>query len=138
MLFSLNCLILGHDTRNIFNMPVGKNSKINGVDIEFEYLTVANFKDILFGREELQGLTAMNIWKVELGHLEISNFSTEDDIKGHVKSEKVDDNPMLRFYKYYNDDDKQPKWERLNIFIVPTSTGKCLPMFYLSNKKFVE
>jgi hypothetical protein len=80
----------------------------------------------------------MNIWKVELEYHEINNISTEDDIKGHNKSEKVDDNPMLRFYKYYNDDDKQPKWERLNIFIVPTSTGKCLPMFYLSNKKFVE
>jgi hypothetical protein len=134
MLFSLNCLILGQDPHNIFNIPVGENSKINDVDIEFKDLTVANFKDGLFGRKELQGITAMNIWKVELKLQDIKNFSTEDDIKKHVKSEKMDDDPMLEFKKYYNNEDKKPENRCLHIFIV-TSTGKCLPTFYLSNKK---
>jgi hypothetical protein len=77
----------------------------------------------------------MNIWKVELECQESKNFSTEDDIKKHVKSEKVDDNPMLNFKGYYNDKDKKPKIEWLHIFIVPITTSKCLPMFYFSNKK---
>jgi hypothetical protein len=67
------------------------------VDIEFKDLTVANFKDYLFSRKELQGITAMNIWKVEVGIQEIMNVSTEDDIKNHDKSEMVDDNFMFEF-----------------------------------------
>jgi hypothetical protein len=118
-------LILGQDTRKIFNMPIGEISKINDVNIEFEDLTAANFKDDLFCRKELQGITAMNIWKVELEYQEIMKFSTEDGIKNHVKSEKVDDNPMLTFNKYYNNKDKKPKNECLNIFIIPITTGRC-------------
>jgi hypothetical protein len=52
MLFSLNCLILGKDHRNIFNIPFDEKSIINGVKIEFKKLTVANFKEVLFDRDE--------------------------------------------------------------------------------------
>jgi hypothetical protein len=136
MLLSLNCLILGQATNNIFNIPVGKSSTINGVNIKFKNLTVANFKDYLFNRKELRGITAMNIWKLEIEYQNIKNFPTEDHIKNHDKSKKVDDNPMLNFNEYYNNKDKKPKKNHLHIFIVSTSTGKCLPTFYLSNKKF--
>jgi hypothetical protein len=137
MELSLNCLILGQNTSEIFNLSVGKISTINDVNIEFEDLTVANFKDNLFSRKELQGTTEMNIWKVELEYNEIKNFSTEDGIKNHVNSVKMDDNPMLKLKSYYDNEDKVPKDECLHIFIVPITTGKCTLIFYLSNKKFV-
>jgi hypothetical protein len=136
MLFSLNCLVLGQDISKSFNIPFGNDFPVNSVDIEFENLTVANFKDYLFSRRELQGITAMNIWKVEIGVEDINNFSTEDNIRIHGKGKKVDDNPMLKFKMYYNNKDERPKDDYLNIFIVPTSYGKRLPTFYLSNKKF--
>jgi hypothetical protein len=136
MLLSLNCLILGQNSSNIFDTAVGKISTIKGVAIEFEKLSVAKFKEILFSSEELQGITKMNIWKVELEFNDIKNFSTEDDIKNHVKSVKMDDNPMLKLKSYYNNEDKVPKDECLHIFIVPITTGKCTLIFYLSNKKF--
>jgi hypothetical protein len=136
MLLSLNCLILGQKSSKIFNVPVGEISTINGVNIKFEDLTVANFKDDLFSRKALQGITEMNIWKVELEYNDIKNFSTEDGIKNHVKSVKMDDNPMLKLKSYYNNEDKVPKDECLHIFIVPIATGKCTLIFYLSNKKF--
>jgi hypothetical protein len=136
MELSLNCLILGQNTSKIFNLPIGKISTINDVNIEFEDLTVANFKDNLFSRKELQGITEMNIWKVELEYNDIKNFSTEDGIKNHVYSKKMDDNPMLKLKSYYDNEDKVPKDECLHIFIVPIITGKCTLIFYLSNKKF--
>jgi hypothetical protein len=136
MLLSLNCLILGQNSSNIFDTAVGKISTIKGVAIEFEKLSVAKFKEILFSSEELQGITKMNIWKVELEHDDIKHFSTEDDIKNHVNSVKMDDNPMLKLKSYYNNEDKVPKDGCLHIFIVPITTGKCTLIFYLSNKKF--
>jgi uncharacterized protein YjaZ len=136
MLLSLNCLILGQKSSKIFNVPVGEISTINGVNIKFEDLTVANFKDDLFSRKALQGITEMNIWKVELEYNDIKNFSTEDGIKNHVNSVKMDDNPMLNFNEYYDNEDKIPRRNYLHIFIVPITTGKCTLIFYLSNKKF--
>jgi hypothetical protein len=40
--------------------------------------------------------------------------------------------------KYFDINKKMDEEEKegIHVFIVPTSTGKCLPMFYLSNKKF--
>jgi hypothetical protein len=136
MVLSLNCLILGQNTSEIFNILVDEISTINGVNIKFEDLTVANFKNDLFSKNELQGITKMNIWKVELEFNDIKSFSTEDDIKNHVNSEKMDDNPMSYFNEYYDNKDKKPKIEWLHIFIVPITTGKCTLIFYLSNKKF--
>jgi hypothetical protein len=136
MSFSLNCLVLGQHTRNCFNIPFGEIYNFNGIDIEFKDLTVSNFRDDLFNRKELQGITAMNIWKVEIEFQDIKKFSTGDDIKKHVKSEMMDDNPMLNFDEYYNNEDKKPRKGYLHIFIVPIITGKCTLIFYLSNKKF--
>jgi hypothetical protein len=71
----------------------------------------------------------MNIWKVELEFNDIKNFSTEDGIKNHVNSKKMDDNSMLNFNEYYDNEDKKPRKGYLHIFIVPTSTGKCTLIF---------
>jgi hypothetical protein len=117
MLLSLNCLILGQNTSKIFNILVGEIFPVNGVNIKFGDLTVANFKDDLFSRKELQGITEMNIWKVELEFNDIMNFSTEDGIKNHVNSKKMDDNPLLNFNEYYDNEDKKPRKRYLHIFI---------------------
>jgi hypothetical protein len=130
MSFSLNCLVLGQDIRNGFNIPFGETYKLNGVDIKFKDLTVSNFKDVLFSRKELHGITAMNIWKVEIESKDIMKFSTEDDIKNQVKSKMMDDNPMMNLNEYYNDEDKKPKKGLyLHIFIVPITAGKCTLIF---------
>ena len=111
MAVSLNCLILEQAKSSIFNVPIGEDSNINSVNVKFDDLTIANFKDILFNRRELQGITTTNVWKVKLDFHEINNISTEEDIKNHNKSEKIDDNPMLNFTSYYSnvDEDKKPK-----------------------------
>ena len=135
MSFSLNCLVLGKASANIFRMRFSDLVPIGGLYVRLENLTVADFKDALSEKEQTKGITEMNIWKVELGFHEINNFSNEDTIKNHDKSEKFDDNPMLNFSTYYSnaddaDDDKKPKDGYLHIFIVSKSTGKYLPTFF--------
>jgi hypothetical protein len=131
-------LVLGKAPADIFCVRFGDLVPIGGVNVKFNDLSVAAFKEVLSKKEQTKGINAMNVWKVELDLCEIGNIFTEDHIKNHNKSEKIDDNPMLKFNKYYNnnvDEDKKPKEEYLHIFIVPTSIGKCLLMVYLSNKK---
>ena len=61
MAVSLNCSILGHASNNIFNVPIGDVSDVNGVDVKFDNLTVANIKHILFNRRKVQEITTMDI-----------------------------------------------------------------------------
>ena len=130
MLLSLNCLVLGRTSKDVITTYIGEYSEINGVKVNSDDLTVASFKKLLLCEEELQGLTKMDIWKVEL---DLKSFKdtiyTEDEIKkiGTMME------PAYVLKEYFNDDQK-PKPNYIHIFIVPT--GKCLPMVCLLNKKF--
>ncbi|PKK60748.1 hypothetical protein RhiirC2_238636 [Rhizophagus irregularis] len=97
-------------------------------------MTVANFKEQLYHIKEVKkaNITKMNIYKVELelDSLEDDKTYTKDDINGTIMKPGHDLN------EYFNDAEKKPKKGHLHIFIIPTPTGKCLPTFYFSNKKF--
>src|SRR6266542_5986062 len=142
MIFSLNCLISGQTSDNLFNVPIGNFffSKEN-IKVKFTDMTVANLKDLLSRTDEVKRaeITGMNLWKVELKTYEVNNLSAED-IENYERSEKMDTTSNLNEY-YNNNEDKNPKKGYLHVFIVPIivapATGKCLPIFYLSNKKFV-
>ena len=135
MLFSLNCLISEQTPNDILNVPISEFFTSEGkVDIKFTDMTVANFKEQLYRTKEVKeaNITKMNIYKVELklDSLEDNKSYTEDDINGTIMKPGCDLN------EYFNDAEKKPKKGHLHIFIVSTSTGKCLPTFYLSNKRF--
>jgi hypothetical protein len=141
MKVSVNCLILGDDPENNFNVGVGE-VYINDdkIYVAFDQFTVSNFKELLFRREQVkmavQDPDSMDLYKVELSYSSLEDkIYTIDEIKDLGTMMKS----MIEFKKYFNDDDKKPKPEYLHIFIVSTivapATGKCLPTFYLSNKK---
>ena len=135
MLFSLNCLVSEQTPNDILNVPIGESFTSEGkVNIKFTDMTVANFKEQLYRTKEVKeaNITKMNIYKVELelDSLEDNKTYTKDDINGTIMKPGHDLN------EYFNDAEKKPKKGHLHIFIIPTSTGKCLPTFYLSNKKF--
>ena len=73
--------------------------------------------------------------KLKLDSLENKTY-TKDEISA-IGTNMV---PERKLKEYFEDNDKKPekksKEDHLHIFIVPTSTSKCLPTFYLSNKKF--
>jgi hypothetical protein len=141
MIVSVNCLILGQASRNNFNVVVGEVTKSDEVKIKFSDLTVSNFKELLYRKDKVkdvvQSFDNMDLYKVELNLKSLKDkIYTEDEIKNIGTNME----PMFEFKEYFNNDDKKPKPRRLHIFIVPTivvpTTGKCLPTFYLSNKKF--
>ena len=67
MIFSLNCLISGQTSDDIFNAPIGNFffSKEN-IKVKFTDMTVANLKEAKVAK--------MNIWKVELESSELLTF----------------------------------------------------------------
>src|SRR3954447_2582959 len=120
MSFSLNFLVLGKASANIFHICFSDLVPIGGLYVRLKDLTIADFKDALSEKEQTKGITEMNIWKVELGFHEINNFFNKDTIKNHDKNEKLDDNPMLNFSTYHSnaddaDNDKKPKDGYLHI-----------------------
>ncbi|CAB4475977.1 unnamed protein product [Rhizophagus irregularis] len=118
MSLSLNCLVLGRTSKDVITTYIGEYSEINGVKVNSDDLTVASFKKLLLCEEELQGLTKMDIWKVEL---DLKSFKdtiyTEDEIK---KIGTMMESAYV--LKEYFQDDKKPKPNYIHIFIVPSAS----------------
>src|SRR5581483_7933115 len=141
MALSLNCLVLGRTSDVIFTMYIGEESKIDGVQVTFDQLTVAGFKKLLFHEEQLKGIINMDLLKVELKLDSLENKTYTKDEISTIGTKML---PGRILKEYFEDNDKQPekkpKTDHLHIFIVPTivapAIGKCLSTFYLSNKKF--
>lgn len=135
MLFSLNCLIAGQTSNNIFTKYIGEESEVDGVQVKFDQLSVAGFKKLLLRENQLKSITDMDLLKVEL---DLKSLKDKTYTKGEKLGTMMEPLYDLKEYFENNDEkpDKMPKEGHLHIYIVPTSTGKYLPMFYLSNKKF--
>src|ERR1043165_4391866 len=65
MALSLNCLVLGQTSDDIFTKYIGEESKIDGVQVKFDQLTVTGFKKLLFHEEQLKGIINMDLFKVD-------------------------------------------------------------------------
>ena len=73
MSFSLNCLVLGKAPADIFCMRFGDLVPIGDVNVKFNDLTVADFKDALSEKEQTKGITT-NVWKVEFDFMKLKTF----------------------------------------------------------------
>ncbi|GBC18801.2 P-loop containing nucleoside triphosphate hydrolase protein [Rhizophagus irregularis DAOM 181602=DAOM 197198] len=124
MIFSLNCLISGQTSDDIFNVPIGDFFLKENIKVKFTDMTVANLKQLLSRTDEGIGakITNMNLWKVELKAYEADNLSAKD-IESHERSEKMVTTSNLDEY-FNNNEDKNPKKGYLHVFIVPTASGK--------------
>ena len=72
----------------------------------------------------------MNLWKVNIALGDIAKLKsvTEEQIKDNFSCEELFD--ILLFSECFQE------VSSTNIHIIVVATGKCLPTFYLSNKKF--
>jgi len=132
---SYSCLRL--DDSRVFSVEVYENEKnqkyfeFNGKIVPFEKLTVVQLAKIIFLQEEFK---VSKLWKVDVDKNKLDPGFTDDDIKalGGVSMEFE-----YNFRKYFQEDYK-PTENKIHIVAVvaTTTTGKCLPTFYLSNKKF--
>jgi hypothetical protein len=133
-LLSLNCLILGQASENCFTEDIGERYfDNNNVKIEFSELNVSHLKEKILRRKIIKYITQsskhinIDLWKVDSKKVddEVNNLKefTEDDIKDKLEGEIMIPRYQLNEYFDVNEIDDQG----IHIFVVPTSTGKCLP-----------
>ena len=128
----LNCFILGTGTG--FSIPLSEKVSIKHDDYSINSLTIDILKKYIWEREKdiLKDLTN-HASKLELWHVnveEVVDVLNEDDIVQKLGGNKM--KPNFVFSKYFIG---EPPEGKIHIIIQPpATTGKCLPIFYLSNK----
>ena len=138
MVHSYNCLRL--DNKYIFQVDVyedDNNQKFFELDdgeIPFEELKVGQLAELIAHKGKFGVSDILNLWQVNIDESVINPGSTEEDIKN--LKDTVFMKRQNRFIDYF-EKYKPTKENNINIVVVATTTtGKCLPTFYLSNKKF--
>jgi hypothetical protein len=104
----INCLVIGQTSNDVLTKYIGKNSNIDGVQVNFDLLIAAGFKKLLLHEEELQGLTTMDIVNFKLDSREDKTYSEE--ISTIMK-------PGRNLNEYFeNNDKKSEKYSKKTIF----------------------
>ena len=145
MVFSLNCLFLGEASIRSIPVIISEEIIIGNNRIQYEDISVSHVKSLILSEKRTSySLDHLNLWKVDRVSVNkndkvLETFSTQDDIREKLGGELMD--PRFSLGKYFNENSFEDKESKFALHIVvqllPTAiTGKCLPMFYLSNKKF--
>jgi hypothetical protein len=136
MIFSLNCLFLGESSIRTIQVIISEKIIIANNEIPYKKISVSNVKSLILSEKQINyPLDQLNLWKVDCVKVNQNNdlletFSTEDEIKEKLGGELMI--PRFQLESYFKAKEINT-WE-IHIFVVPTSTGKCLPMFYLSTR----
>ena len=135
MVDSYNCLRL--DNKHVFQVEVYEDKdkkkffELGNKKILFENLKVGQLAKFISIQEKFE---VSKLWKVDVDKSKLNPGFTDNDIKGlgGVSMEFEYD-----FIDYFQEDYK-PTRKKIHIIAVvtTTTTSKCLPTFYLSNKKF--
>ncbi|GBC02888.1 hypothetical protein RclHR1_04880013 [Rhizophagus clarus] len=114
MHMSLTCLIL--EGRVTVRVPIGKISKIDDIDIEFQNLTVDDFMKLLLRQDKLKNrrITEINLWKLVR---EIESTLPIPEVK--IEDNDIMMDPEKDLVDYFNPNDKIPKKRLLHIVIQP-------------------
>ena len=133
---SFNCSVLSNETLkslNEFSVNIFKKDNEIFTDLgnnryDIEKFKVDHLKDYIC-KVTNSDKHATRLWK--------ANVVDEVGIKEKLKDEN-EMKPRLLFSDYFQDElSGEAEFPVTNIHIISTtSTGKCLPTFYLSNKKF--
>ena len=135
----LNCLLLGETSfQKIFQITLGDTIIIDNTRVLINEAGVGQLKRYILSTNEnkfsIKDSDLMKLWKVEIkDESMVKDVFTEDDIKNKLGGTFM--KTMDKFIDEYFS--SKPPENHVHIIIaVSASTGKCLPMFYLSNKKF--
>jgi hypothetical protein len=115
---------------------------INDKRIVLGELTIGHLREFMCPKPKLDisVMRELKLWKINVKKQEIKdkNISTDEDIEQILHGEEME--PEEPFEKYFQNELNNKNFTISNIHIItiiPANTGKCLPTFYLSNKKFV-
>src|SRR6266542_331109 len=139
---SLTCLPLGKTSfDDTFVVDLAYDTLINNVIIKINDLKISNLKFLIYRVMNSETTEAkfnyndMILWKVSIPENEEYRLEgvNENNINDKLYGEKL--RPNHTFVSYFPVDSTNST--DIDIIVqVPATTGKCLPKFYLSNKKF--
>ena len=130
----LYCLVLGEAIRNTFLVTINEKTEVPELREIIRKKKEYYFNDLKADADQLI------LWKVEINaeNMDLNTTICANDVK---KGEELD--PFKGVYVYFNKSEhlskEKPSSRIINIIVQPSppaTTGKCLPMVYLSNKKF--
>ena len=130
----LYCLVLGEAIRNTFLVTINEKTEVPELRETIRKKKEYYFNDLKADADQLI------LWKVEINaeNMDLNTTICANDVK---KGEELD--PFKGVYVYFNKSEhlskEKPSSRIINIIVQPSppaTTGKCLPMVYLSNKKF--
>ena len=130
MYMLLKCIFSGSSLAQSFTVPICDKNDINGIEIDFDNLRIGDIKFLIWNKKKEMLKTDdpddLNLWKIAF-----------DDKQKNITDEQIENKdglvPIKHLSYYFPNEDAAN--ESLIIVQEPI-TGKCLPMFYLSNKKF--
>jgi hypothetical protein len=144
MLYSFNCLLLGETSFDkIFQVTVPEYIITDDINVPILDVQVGQFKSHILSKKKykfsIDDPDVMDLWKVEINindENKVKDVFTAENIKRRREELKAEFmNPAGKLINDYFSGGPLDKHVHI-IIAVPTSTGKCLPTFYLSNKKF--
>ena len=106
-----------------------ENNNINGTLVNYNNVKIVHLKHLICLETNINigNYNGLNLWKVASG-VNLEDIITEEQIED--KGEKLV--PINYVSKYFPGQAEADD----SLIIVQVPTGKCLPMVYLSNKKF--
>ena len=137
MLMEPNCILLGKTSLNdSFTVRVCDKNYIDKDEVLFDQFKISSLKYLIYNELKKYGINInndnyndLNLWKADIAFGgELTDLTEEQICK--VSEQLV---PIIYFKDYFPDQDAVDK---SLIFVQVPTTGKCLPTFYLSNKKF--
>src|SRR6266496_1316749 len=129
---SLNCIFLGMTAfSDSFTVPLyEKNNTDDGV-VVFDDLKIGHIKFLICREKDIKinNYNDLNLWKADFAY----GYKLKDLTEEQICKDSELLVPIIHFKIYFPDQDAVDK---SLIFVQVSVTGKCLPTFYLSNKKF--
>src|SRR5947208_17109505 len=132
MMESLNCIFLGMTAfSDSFAVSLYEKNNTNDGVVAFDDLKIGHIK-ILICREKdikINNYNDLNLWKADFAY----GYKLKDLTEEQIRKDSELLVPIVYFKDYFPD---QKAVKKSLIFVQVPVTGKCLPTFYLSNKRF--
>ena len=142
---SFNLYILSSNDPEVHAVNIYKDDKdkngyaiIDSTNVSLDLLKVIHLRDYVcsikgVGDSDKNNLKLWKVIGVKSKDFKEQNISIEEDIVQKLRGKEME---LEEPFSTYFQDELDNKKSGSSIITIITATGKCLPTFYLSNKKF--
>jgi len=135
--FTLFCYVLGTPVNNSIPIDIGNVTKVDGVDVKLDKLNFGHIKKLIWPNNNNANELKLRTLETPL---EEDNEALKELNKNFYENIQLSGvlSPGIKFLEEFPVGHDFPD-NYIHIIVqppLPATTGKCLPMVYLSNKKF--